>query len=94
MLAWPVNDGLLLAGSNLGDAVDNVAALRAIPAERFEDTGLTLEAPSGALRLFDAEGKDEPTTVKLAKGTYRVALVPKFATLAAELVSVLRLTKT
>lgn len=93
MLSWPVPGGLLIAGSNLGDGADNVAALLAIPPGRFVDTGLTLDVPSGKVRLFDPETEDEAATVKLAKGKYRVATVPAFVTAAAELVSVLRLTK-
>ena len=93
MLSWVVPGGLLIAGSNLGDAADNVAALLAIPAKRFEDTGLTLAVPSAKLRLYDAEGEDETTTVRLAQGTYRVGFLPKLVTAAAELVSIVRLTK-
>jgi hypothetical protein len=95
LLSWPVAGGLLVAGSNLGDAVDNVAALLAIPPKRFVDTGLTLDVTSGAVKLFDPAGEEEDgaATVPLASGKYRVAAVEKFVTAAAELVSVLRLTK-
>lgn len=95
LLAWPIAGGVMLAGSEGGDAPDDVAAMLAIPKDRFVDTGLTLEVSSGAVRVFDPDGEeDEGLHLKLAKGTYRVAHVERFRTAAAELVSILLLAKT
>ena len=93
LLAWPIAGGLLLAGSEGGDAPDNVAAMLAVPATRFVDTGLTLEVTSGKVRVFDPIADEESVVVPVAKGSYRVARAEGFRTAAAELASVLRLTK-